>query len=100
MTGPENSRHPLNQSDATDHDLVARVFPRFGQFGHFLDQSDAKLIITNRASNFLLVFSLRPHLLCDYLVFFLLASVIILVLVLRQLIKTCSNSQSEQLLVM
>ena len=34
----ENRHHFINQSDAkteTNHDLTARAFPRFGQFGCF-----------------------------------------------------------------
>ena len=38
VIGPESSCHFLNQLDVksnTNHDLVARVFPRFRQFGCF-----------------------------------------------------------------
>ena len=40
MTGPENSHHsqPIGYKTKTDHDLVARVFPRFRQFDCFCSE--------------------------------------------------------------
>ena len=107
MTGPENSRHPLNQSDATDHDRSRLGRPRFPALWAVwaLPRTIRCQIITNRASNFLLVFSLRPHLLCDYLVFFLIGQrdhfgfsfTTLTKNVLKQPIRTAVSDVNDQL---
>ena len=38
VIGLENSRHPLNQSNAKITPMVARVFPRFSQLAYFYSE--------------------------------------------------------------